>query len=87
MTISEMKLLWKRKRKLCNRSYKKVIFDINECYYVFINPYFCKVEKEERSYKNYKEVKVMNKSVQRKVQLKIVIYEVIIMKLIYMTLC
>ena len=72
MTISEMKLLWKRKRKLCNRSYKKVIFDINECYYVFINPYFCKVEKEERSYKNYKEVKVkvMIKSVQRKVQLK-----------------
>ena len=29
----------------------------------FINPYFCKVEKEERSYKSYKEVKVMNKSV------------------------
>ena len=32
---------------------------------------FCKVEKEERSYKNYIEVKVMNKSVQRKVQLKL----------------
>ena len=61
---------------------------MNECYYVFINPYFCKVEKEERSYKNYKEVKVkvMNKSVQRKVQLKVVMYEVIIMKLICITL-
>ena len=61
---------------------------MNECYYVFINPYFCKVEKEERSYKNYKEVKVkvMNKSVQRKVQLKVVMYEIIIMKLICITL-
>ena len=48
---------------------------------------FAKLKREERSYKSYKEVKVMNKSVQRKVQLKIVIYEVIIMKLIYMTLC
>jgi len=46
------------------------------------------LKKEERSYKNYKEVKVkvMNKSVQRKVQLKVAMYEVIIMKLICITL-
>ena len=32
---------------------------------------FAKLKKEERRYKSYKEVKVMNKSVQRKVQLKL----------------